>query len=104
MTEDNKKEPKYSVYLIGNMSTGYARGYETAHTFAEVKELVRDFVKDVHAEYREVITKFGTEIEYAVIADIFEYDTRNGVFESYGNYPLRRYVVTKRGAIRQEHI
>ena len=87
---------KYSVHINGNGSTGYARDYVVLNSLAAVKEAVRVFVRELGAT--------NSEDDHGAWADVYQYDERDSVDASYGDYPLARYVTGKRGGIKQVHI
>ena len=87
---------KYSVHIYGNGSTGYARDYVVLNSLAAVKEAVRVFVRELGAT--------NSEDDHGAWADVYQYDERDSVDASYGDYPLTYFVTGKRGGIKQVRI
>ena len=87
--------PKYSVHFFGNSSTGNAREYTTTNTLWEARDALREFAKGNHAELRRAD---GEDFPGAV-ADVYAYDERDDVSESWGDYPLYRYATGPNGGV-----
>ena len=87
--------PKYSVHISGNGSTGFAREYVTVDTFGQAIAQLKRFAKANFAETRTV----DGDTESGAVADVYPYDPRDNADESHGDYPITRYAMGPRGGV-----
>lgn len=87
--------PKYSVHISGNGSTGFARSYIVTRTLAQAEAALRDFAS---ANYAVDSWADGETVPGAV-ADVYPYDPRDNADESHGDYPIVRYAMGPRSGV-----
>lgn len=90
--------PRYVVHVLGNGSTGFAREFFWADSFADVTRRLRDFARGTGAEPR---TDPDGELDPGAVADVYVFDARDGLDMTHGDYPLARFQTGPRGGVQR---
>lgn len=68
---------KYSVHIVADGSTNYARDYVACNSLNAAKDAARELLR-------------ATDGRSATV-DVYPYDARDDAYLCHGDYPLRRY-------------
>ncbi|MFT4109155.1 hypothetical protein [Propionicimonas sp.] len=81
---------RYSVHYA---ATNTAREYRPAMTLAQVRDYLASFAYAT-----------GAELGGGAWADVYPFHPNDNENETWGGYPLRRYVTGPRGGVRAEYV